>query len=1086
MPKQDAEKGLIQLPMGIGLDESTPATLLSSGKMAALSDVRIDRTGSVKIRHGFEPLSRLDYQGNDIVFKEVYSHDGQLLGYDGTYLYAYSETLGFWEAIDFAPEAQIVAEEMGEQGIYAVDSAGTSLVSISAVDVAQIGNIRLQGWMREDVGYLGRTAWCRILDMQCGFRSLPIKLVSLSGASAVATGLRFCTMSSRYIYLFVSFQESSFTGTNSWIEGWILDTTNLTGGFYNHSVVVSDLNSGSASPYDQNAWEAATIGTYVFVGYRNNNTMSVNRGSLQRRNADFTNQQLHTFSPGPTSHVALDGSSNTGKVFMAYDEYGGAEGVGQISCVITDYYAWTHSSPITLDSDVIWSTVSRVERMSMAVHKSGTFARVVYSLAPFIGDVVLPQLDPELRSMDVSHFGIVGRLSRCYNLTLMGQPFFRSADAPVLVNTASYVPCCLADKPWQQFNFVVDENNQVVPLDLPRVQGNSFLMKIRPGTAPDGYYYPGQAVCRLIPVITAALNAYFRVPNTVVLDAVEEQYLTAIPILADGSVDIDIGFDTQRFSFGLVGAMRPVRFGPFTLFSGGIPTQWDGDRLVEIGWNWYPRIGHTTQEQSGGQLTLGGSYSYKAVYVWQDKSGTRHYSAASLPRNVLMTDSNNQLQVEVDCIQLTNRQRTPFWGTYADGPVLIELYRTLDDGIEYYFVARMANDPRAPAVTIQDSVSDTILQSRRLIPTAGGKYATGCPGAFSSMAVHDGRPWGILAADPTQIAFGHYTIPGEAPRFPDGWTLRAAEGPGYTALGTLGDKMLAFQRHSIDAIYGTGPNEQGSGTNYSDPHKVCQVVGCSDHRSLIKYPEGFLFMASSGLWTIDEAYQPKYRGSPVETTLNLWPEVRQAFLDDAEYRIIMVLYSPVTQDGRVLVWHYPWDHWCRWNVRNPVNTATDTYLSGCVATPDGDQRLYFVNKFGHMVRERSLCMDPSNTWVSVDMLSGWVSMSGLQGYGHAWSASILGTYYEDHSLTVTFYYNYDQTQTSTHTWTNTEVAAALQGNRLQLNVQSKTPEVQSVQLRVTMTPGNSALDGLCSRLEAMTIEAANEAGLALLPAAAKR
>jgi hypothetical protein len=1094
MPARDQDKQLLQVPMGGSLDESSPATLLGPGKLASITNAKISASGSVQIRPGFENVSMSVYGSVVMSASDVYSHDDQILCQNGENFYTWSETIQKWVDTDFVPGCQVVKVDVGERAVYSVGTSGITVPQSSAADVIEYRNYRITAWLQENPLNASRTAWVRIEDVQSSCR-VPAQRLNAdfnSGNQSTAMGIRLIIGQDRYVYVCISYTDSWNSGatTQGWIEGRRLDLQNIQSGFDATVEMVPNLAfiTGVASA---NVWEVACVGSYVVAAFRDNGGGSgIASGYVFRFDDDLTNKQIRAFTPAPSSHVCISGTVYYDQILVGYDYQAAGPNYYVYAYWVGLTSMLTSHGPTVVDS---YLQPRSIERMGMAVHSSGTYARIVYSLQGVSASPGFSKQEPQLRSIDINHGGTVGDPHYTYNVTMIGMPFFR-ANAPLSPTMAEcYVPVMLAKKLWQNYNYVVDETNTTTLVELPQTQNNSMLIKIRPYVAPDGIYYPGLQVCRLLPRITGDVSKYYRPVGVQVMES-DEDYVFPVPVQSDGSIDVDVGFDVFRISFGRVGTMRPCRLGPVTLFSGGIPTQWDGDRLTEVGFNWYPRVndndatGIYQETNGGGQMTLLGNYEYQAVYVWQDKQGVRHYSAPSLARTVTLTGTHNCCFVEIDCLNITNRQRNPLYGTYEDAPILIELYRTIDEGTELYFVGRAENLLYSATVTIQDTASDATIQSRRQIPTSGGKYPTGCPGAMTQIVAHDGRPWGILAADPTQIAFGHYVIPGDAPRFPDGWSLRCAEGPGYTALGSFGDNLVAFQSHRIDIIVGVGPNEQGTGQNYSDPKRVCNVVGCVDSKSLIRYPEGFLFMATSGLWTIDEAFQPQYRGASIQTTLAAYPEVHAALLDDSEYRILLLLHNSNSNTGTVLAWHYPWDHWCRWNVRNSANTATDVFVGGCIGIVDypDTQGAYLVSTTGKIVRQRPVAKDPSNTWVTYDLTTGWVSHAGLQGFGNAWNIGILGTFLEEHSLTATLYYDYDSTKTTVHTWTDTEIDNAVSGTRLELCVGSRYPESQSIQVKISITPGTGAATGDTCRLEAVTMEALNDAGLALLPAANKR
>ncbi len=71
--------------------------------------------------------------------------------------------------------------------------------------------------------------------------------------------------------------------------------------------------------------------------------------------------------------------------------------------------------------------------------------------------------------------------------------------------------------------------------------------------------------------------------------------------------------------------------------AGGILQGYDGDRIVEHGFNYYPEtlaLGSITN--TPGDLVAAGNYSYQALYRWTDNAGQEHRSVPSLPLEVII------------------------------------------------------------------------------------------------------------------------------------------------------------------------------------------------------------------------------------------------------------------------------------------------------------------------------------------------------------------------------------------------------------------------------------------------------------------
>jgi hypothetical protein len=111
-----------------------------------------------------------------------------------------------------------------------------------------------------------------------------------------------------------------------------------------------------------------------------------------------------------------------------------------------------------------------------------------------------------------------------------------------------------------------------------------------------------------------------------------------------------------------------------------------------------------------------GSYSYVAVYKWTDNTGRDHRSTptpVALEVDLTASTDVQAVKLQVPTLRVTNKEN-----------VVIEIYRTEDDGVEFYKVTTDAspleNDTTVDSVTFVDTVSDEDLISRELLYTTGG------------------------------------------------------------------------------------------------------------------------------------------------------------------------------------------------------------------------------------------------------------------------------------------------------------------------------------------------------------------------------
>lgn len=1050
MPHRDADKTLVQIPFGKGQDESTPAFITEQGTPTTLTNGRILRNGSIEVRRGFEKLPSTIVGGLNIAANDCFSHGNQLLAFDSRYMYEWSESLQAWLKVDHAPEAQIASVDIGKRGI--VDNVAYS--QKESCDAAQVGQYRVLAWVTHNGA--GHMVCTQVVDMVSGARQAETQFTGLDHE------VRLCIIGTK---VYCTYRTSATT-----LKTRTIDLANAASVLVGWSAAVSTVTDYcAAAPF---AWEAVAISNYLVIAYTADPGPGVPVGCMRRWDAALAVSAACTFQEYARTAYGINGSAGTDdKVVCSFDNAFAATGIvvsGATLSTMALLYNGVVIDGVTSLYDPI-SGWSRLERIGITSTSNTGTVRVVYSVSAttFVANEEPAVLSREVRTLD----GTKLDGATVFNFTLTGQPYSRSGGLYV------YAPIQVARKQWHQYTFSIDESGNVITTALPNLQNSVFLAQLPLAADPES----PRMVVRISPYMGIHFGDAHHLPGSQALDS--NTYLHAVPKQSDGGLEVDVGFDCYTISFDAsVARKRAVRFGPITLLSGGVPTQWDGESLTEVGWHYYPRLGVMTQV-AGGSMTALGVYSYCAVYVWMDSTGQRHYSKESLPCSVTLGAGNQTMTVDVDCITVTERND---FGSHRC-PVMIELYRTVASGTEYYFVQRLVNNATAK-VTFTDTAADTTIEANHMLPTRGGTYAGGCPGASRQIAVHDGRPWSLQAENPQNIAFGHYSLPGDTARFPDGWVKTCARGHAYTAIGSFPNCLLAFQEHGIDAVYGSGPNEQGQGPTYSEPVVVCESVGCKDSRSLVRFPGGYLFQSTLGLWAIDEGFRPTRVGMPVEDTMASYPVVTSAVMDDSEYRIVLMLKNSDGTAGSMAAWYYPWNMWSVWG---PLDAAGghSPPLGACIYDRLSTRRIVYVDGLGNVACERdnTTFKDQNGAFIPMTIRFGWLSLAGPQGLSHVWNTNLLASYRDKTSVVVTCCYDYSTATTYTHTWTEADVTALVTGTRIQLPIGMTRHEAQSVRITILMTTTTAAGNsGAMSRLEAMTLEAANEAGLQLATTGARR
>lgn len=284
------------------------------------------------------------------------------------------------------------------------------------------------------------------------------------------------------------------------------------------------------------------------------------------------------------------------------------------------------------------------------------------------------------------------------------------------------------------------------------------------------------------------------------------------------------------------------------VFGGALPQVFDGQRVMELGFLWYPF--EINCAAGGAGTSPAATVRYRAIYEAYDALGGRWVSRAS--PEVLWTKAvNTDVRITIPTLGITR---------WLD--VRIVLYRTVDNGNTFYRLMDVANDEDAASVSIDDDYSTTdaaLVSNERLYQQA--EYPNLQTWAFRAACVHEGRLFYVPVERPTEI---WYTKPFRRDRGvedPARFRIKVnPEGGDILALRSFGGRLLAFKRHHILYTYGDGYSPNGAGANFQDPQLITRVGGCVDQRTIVELGERLGFLGADGLAGLNAKfrYEPNF------------------------------------------------------------------------------------------------------------------------------------------------------------------------------------------------------------------------------------
>lgn len=168
--------------------------------------------------------------------------------------------------------------------------------------------------------------------------------------------------------------------------------------------------------------------------------------------------------------------------------------------------------------------------------------------------------------------------------------------------------------------FIQDSNVYIVVTHESELQSTYFMVN-----------ESGSVVAKIAPSLGGGLSTtgLLAEVNTVTADVLSfafefKDFVTSV----NGDVTTQTGVNSAFLTFGEQTQLEVI--GNNLHMSGGIISMYDGQNIVEKGFNLYPEglVGDSTY--GGGTLSTG-KYQYSAVYEWQDSQGQIHRSAPSIP-----------------------------------------------------------------------------------------------------------------------------------------------------------------------------------------------------------------------------------------------------------------------------------------------------------------------------------------------------------------------------------------------------------------------------------------------------------------------
>jgi hypothetical protein len=510
----------------------------------------------------------------------------------------------------------------------------------------------------------------------------------------------------------------------------------------------------------------------------------------------------------------------------------------------------------------------------------------------------------------------------------------------------------------------------------------------------------GYATSQVLPTVTL-VNGEYLVPYLITDFLATVNKGTALPPgTPSNAIYTQKGVNLALFSLNTFGQLSSEIAGALHL-TGGMVWEYDGVKPVEFDFHVWPENIESVSSTTGGLISdVNGPYYWVFTYEWTDNAGNLHRSAPSIPYTTPLSSATSSVIFQVPTLRLTYKQPfLPPTNQLVTNPIRIVGYRWSTAQQIYYQFTSLTNptlnDTTIDYVFITDTSSDAQILGNTLLYTTGGVIEDIAPPACIASALFTSRLFLIDAEDRNLLWFSKQVIESVPVEFSDLLTLYIAPTTGaqgstgpLTALSAMDDKLIVFKADAIYYINGTGPDNTGANSTFSDPIFITSAVGCSNPQSTVLMPNGVMFQSDKGIWILGRDLSTNYIGAPVEQYNS--NTVMSATAIPGTNQVRFVLDNNIT-----LVYDY---YFAQWSTHTNVSAISATLYQGSHT---------YLNSFGQIFQETpGLYMDGTNP-VLMSLMTSWLNVAGLQGYERFYFAFLLGTYLSPFKLDVQIAYDYN-------------------------------------------------------------------------------
>jgi len=458
--------------------------------------------------------------------------------------------------------------------------------------------------------------------------------------------------------------------------------------------------------------------------------------------------------------------------------------------------------------------------------------------------------------------------------------------------------------------------------------------------------------------------------------------------------------------------------------SGGHMFVWDGLRMFPCGFTVPPEIVSLTASTTGG-LTPSTTYSYVACYEYVDRYGQIHRSAPSLPMSIT-------LGVGEDSVYVVIRTCADKWnyiqGACPDTIGTIVIYRTVGNGTLYHLACKAADNCDqidASDRTVIDTISDAVLAAYPYLYTTGGVMDNDPPPPTECLCYHKNRLW-VVDSESGDICYSKEIVNGEGVSF--SYANRVQTGSAVNApiaLVSMDDNLIVFWDDKIGVVCGDGCNDLGQGSTLTTPRTVSpEGLAPDERRSVVVVPDGIMYKSHNGIKLLDRSLQVQDIGHSVVDYTDSTVTGEGASIVGASYNASkhQTLFTLAKADdmysARILAYDHLLAQWYTHKVfLGGVGVGgaypVDSYQHGANHYILGDDSSAGTYPIVYSPGASAIYYDYDSTnKLYYAVLTPWIKLNGIQGYGRIYRAWLLGERVGAHDIYINIYYDYNTTSPS--------------------------------------------------------------------------